>query len=244
MIHRKIGLACLAMAIAALVSACGGSSGGSNTSGSGSNGIASKSAHQILAETKAATQGLKSVHIYGTVNEGSKNVGLNLQLTGNAAGKGTMSLDGLKLNLVNVNGTFYMSADSAFWTHFTQSPAAAKILANKWIKAPATGTFAAFEKFLNIHTLFNKAVSTTHKLTVIKEHSLNGQQVVGLHDASKNATLYVAATGKPYPVEATNKGTNTGTLYFNKFNQPVSISAPKGAVSLSQLEAQASGSAG
>jgi hypothetical protein len=239
MIHRKFGPACLAIAIAVLVSACGGSSGGNTNAGSTGNGLASKSPRQILAATVAAAESLKSVHIYGMATEGSQTVRLDLQLGSGASGKGTITISGLSMNLVNLNKTFYMQAGKPFWSHFTGGSArAAQVLAGKWIKAPASGTFAGFQKFLNIHALFKQLVNTKHKLTVIKQHSLNGQQVIGLHDQVRGGNLYIAATGKPYPIELTNHGKTAAALSFNDFNQPLTIAAPKGARTIAQLEAE------
>jgi hypothetical protein len=242
MFHQKVVPACLAIAIAVLVSACGGSSGSKSATGPASNGLASKPPSQILAATKTAAEGLKSVHIHGTIAQGSQQVQLDLNLSNGSNGKGTMTINGLSLHLVNVNNTFYMQGGKSFWSHFANA-SAAQILADKWIKAPATGTFGAFQKFLNIHALFGKLVGNKDKLTVIKQHSLNGQQVIGLHDPVQGGNLYIAATGKPYPIEASNHGKNAGALYFNDFNQPLTITAPKGAVTLSQLESQSSSAA-
>jgi hypothetical protein len=44
--------------------------------------------------------------------------------------------------------------------------------------------------------------------------------------------LYVAATGKPYPVRVVRTGSEAGQLTFDRFNQPVDLSAPTNTVDL------------
>jgi hypothetical protein len=46
----------------------------------------------------------------------------------------------------------------------------------------------------------------------------------------------VAATGTPYPVALTKiGGKSSGAITFDEWNQPVTLTAPKGALDLSQF---------
>ena len=63
-----------------------------------------------------------------------------------------------------------------------------------------------------------------------------GQQVVAIRDRSDNSKLYVAATGKPYPVAIVGgKGNESGTITFGDWNKQVSLSAPGGAIDISRF---------
>ena len=53
-------------------------------------------------------------------------------------------------------------------------------------------------------------------------------------DSSDGSTLYVAATGTPYPIAATESGNSKGAITFDHWNDPVSVDAPKGAVDIEQ----------
>ena len=64
-----------------------------------------------------------------------------------------------------------------------------------------------------------------------------GDDIVGLTDQSQGGTLYVATTGKPYPVEIAKSGAGGGTLSFDRWNQAVSIAPPANAIDLAQLRA-------
>ena len=63
-----------------------------------------------------------------------------------------------------------------------------------------------------------------------------GQNVVGLRDTTHGGTLYVATTGKPYPVQVIKRGSQGGELDFDRYNEPVSLKAPGSAIDISQLK--------
>ena len=68
--------------------------------------------------------------------------------------------------------------------------------------------------------------------------TVNGQKVVALTDTAKHGTLYVAASGKPYPVAIVKSGANGGRISFGQFNKPVSLTPPPNAIDISKLKSQ------
>ena len=82
-----------------------------------------------------------------------------------------------------------------------------------------------------------KSLNFNHgKLENQGEKTYKGQSVVAITDTTKGGTLYVAATGTPYPVALTKAGGKSGgTITFDDWNQPVTLTAPKGALDLSQF---------
>ena len=90
----------------------------------------------------------------------------------------------------------------------------------------------------SIDLLFAKVSSGHGKLVNDGKTSYKGRQVVAIRDASDSSKLYVAATGKPYPVALVGgtKG-QSGTITFGDWNKSVSLSAPKDAIDISQLGA-------
>ena len=44
--------------------------------------------------------------------------------------------------------------------------------------------------------------------------TVNGQQVIAITDSTKDGTLYVATTGKPYPLQIAKVGSESGTIAF------------------------------
>jgi len=63
-----------------------------------------------------------------------------------------------------------------------------------------------------------------------------GAKVVAIRDTSDGSKLYVAATGRPYPVAivAGRKG-KSGAVTFGDWNKSVSLSAPSDAIGIDQF---------
>jgi hypothetical protein len=217
-------LTCLAgLAVLLAVAGCGGSSSGS--------GIASESPQKILNESLTAAKGLKSVHAAGTVNSGGQHITLDIQLVGGQGGRGQITLGGLSFSLVGLNHYAYMQAPPAVWEKAGAPASAAQKLQGKWLRTPATGQFASIASLTDIHALFTQLL-TQHgkKLKTGGESTVAGRKVVAVN--SDQGTLYVAATGKPYPVELIKPGSNGGRIDFDRFNEPVTLSAPTNTVDL------------
>jgi hypothetical protein len=217
-------LTCLAgWAVLVALAGCGGSSSGG--------GIASQSPQMILNDSLAAAKGLKSVHAAGTVNSGGQHISLDIHLVGGQGGRGQITLGGLSFSLVGLNHYAYMQAPPAVWEKAGAPASAAQKLQGKWLRTPATGQFASIASLTDIHALFTQLL-TQHgkKLKTGGVSTVAGRKVVAVN--SDQGTLYVAATGKPYPVELVKPGSNGGRIDFNRFNEPVTLSAPTNTVDL------------
>jgi hypothetical protein len=217
---RRLLTVLLSTALTTAFVACGGSSG---------NGVASKSANQILAASKAAAASATSVHLATTTGEVVLDV--NLSRTG---ATGRLTLSGKTLEITRVGNTIYLKANP---TVYKALGITAKVPSNAWLKASASqaGQLAAFTemsgettRLLNLEGPLTKGPTTT----------VNGQKVVELKQAKKIYTrsLYVATTGKPYPIEILLRGQVTGKTTFSDWNKPVTPTAPANSVDISQLQ--------
>src|SRR3954447_4099283 len=225
-----IRTALLAVLSAALVLAgCGSSSSG--------NGIESKSAKEILEATKAAASTATSVHIRGSIVTEGKPITLDMQLLKGKGGKGTISQEGFTIQLVQTGGAVYINGSAAFYKHVSGSAAAA-LLQGKWLKAPAdSGELASLAELTDLGKLLDTALAG-HGSNVTKggTTTIAGQKAVELKDDTKGGTLYVAATGKPYPLQITKTGSESGKVVFNRWDQPVTLQAPATAIDISALQ--------
>jgi hypothetical protein len=212
---------------ACAISACGGGSSG--------NGVASKSANQIVSSALAAIDGAKSAHIAGSVVSGSTPISLNLHLVSGQGGKGSMSEGGLSFKIEVIGREVYINGSPAFWRHFGGA-AAATVFQGKWLKAPASGQFASLAQLSNLHALLGTVLSTHGALTKTGTTSVNGQSAVGIRDSTQGGTLYVATTGKPYPLEILKSGGQGGRIVLNEFDTPVSLTPPTNAIDISKFK--------
>ena len=216
---------------AALLAGCGGSGDSAK-----SNGEESKPAAQVLADAKAAATNASSAHVSGSIQSDGTPISLDLTTARGKGAKGSMSTNGLKFDLVRIGDTLYIRGSDEFLKHFAGG-AVAQLLHDKWLKASAThGRLKSLAPLTNLGALF-AGVSAQHgKLVNDGKSTYKGTDVVVIRDTSDNSKLYVAATGKPYPVAIVGgKQGESGTITFDDWNKSVSLSAPDGAIDISQF---------
>jgi hypothetical protein len=225
---------CLAGLVASVaIGACGGSS--TTSSAPADNGVASKSPAEIVAAANTAINGLKSVHVAGSIVSGGQPITLNLDLVSGRGGLGNMSLQGLGFRLIVVNNFVYINATSAFWRKFGNAAAAA-LLQGKWLKASATsGSFGSLAGLLNLHHLLSAMLASHGTLTKAATTTVEGQKVIGVTDTTNGGVLYVATTGKAYPIELSKSGASGGHVLFGRFNETVALAAPATSIDYSKL---------
>jgi hypothetical protein len=66
---------------------------------------------------------------------------------------------------------------------------------------------------------------------------VKGQKAVTVKDNDKGGVLYVATTGKPFPVQISKAGSGGGKIVFDRWNQAVTLSPPANAINITQLRA-------
>jgi hypothetical protein len=221
-----------ALALAALAG-CGSSS-------SGSNNVASKSAEQIVSESKAAADSASAVHVAGALTSGGSPVTLDLSLVAGKGARGELSQNGASFKIILVGNTAYISGSPAFYRSLGGA-AAAQIFNGKWLKASAsTGDFASFGQLADMRKLIDSTLAGHGAISKGSTTVVNGQKAIAVNDTSKQGTLYVATTGKPFPIQLSKGGSESGKITFEDWNQPVTITAPANAVDLAELKAAGS----
>jgi hypothetical protein len=218
---------------AVLLAGCGGSSSSKEAK---PNDEASKPAAQVLAEAKAAATNASSAHVSGSISSNGTPITLDLTTARNKGAKGSMSTNGLSFDLVRIGDTLYIRGSDEFYKHFAGA-AVAQLLHGKWLKAPATnGRLRSLAPLTSIGALFAGISSRHGKLANDGKTTYKGTSVVAIRDTSDNSKLYVAATGKPYPIAIVGgKKAESGTITFDDWNKSVSLSAPSGAIDISHF---------
>jgi hypothetical protein len=222
-------LAPAALAVALLGSAlsgCGGSSSG--------NGIASKSPAEIVAAAKSAADTAASVHVSGAISEGTP-LSIDLHLLAGKGGRGRITQNGISFELITLGGTVYIKGSPAFYQKIGGT-AAAQLFQGKWLKAPAgAGEFASITSLTDLRKLMDTTLTSHGKLTKGATTSVNGKTAVTVNDSVKGGVLYVASTGKPFPVQISKSGSGGGKIVFDRWNEAVTVSPPPNAINITQL---------
>jgi len=231
---------CAVLVAVLFAAGCGGSGGGGGGSSSAGppSGEAAKPANAVVADASKAASGASAFHMSGQINSSGKLIGVDLSVVRGKGATGTLTVGGAKVDLVLIGNDGYMRASSAFWKQYaSQAGGFTDLFADKWIKFPGkSAQLGSLTGPLSAKSLF-KSLTTSHgKLVNQGEKTYNGQSVVAIHDVTKNATLYVADTGAPYPVGLVKTAEpNAGKVAFDHWNEPATLTAPKGALDFSHL---------
>ena len=100
----------------------------------------------------------------------------------------------------------------------------------------SNGDFSTLGSLTNLSQLLDTALAEHGTLAKGAVTTVDGQKVLSVTDVSHGGTLYVATTGKPYPIAITKSGKAGGKISFDRWNEPVTLAAPQSSIDLSQLE--------
>ena len=199
------------------------------------NGLQAKSPTQIMVAAEAAAMAAASVHVAGSIVSDGKPISLNMELVSEKGGKGRVSLDGLGFRLIDVDGALYVNGGNAFYTSFAGATAA-RVLRGKWLKGAQSAAMAPLAALARLRSLLNITLASHGPLARASNATVEGRQAVALSDPVNDGTLYVAATGAPYPLEIVRHGGDAGRLVFDRWNQAVSLAVPTNAIDVKQLQ--------
>jgi hypothetical protein len=190
---------------------------------------ATKTARQVVADALKAAGAASSFHI--SRHNSSGKAGVDISFVRGKGATGSDEANGAKFDVAVIGNTTYLRGDSTFWRQSGAPRAEAQLLTDKWLKGPADSArfrllTHEFSENTFLHILSSHGALASQGATTYK-----GRSVVAIQDAAGN-TLYVMASGTPYPVAIVGSG---DTLTFDRWNQPVTLTAPKGALDLSRL---------
>ena len=152
--------------------------------------------------------------------------------------QGTVTVSGALFNIVIFADAQYLKADASAWRVAGVPPATAQLIADRWLKTSRTSKLGQDFDF-TLSALAAELTADVKLAPNVGRSTLDGRPVVVLTDNGKNpGRLYVANTGKPYPVmmEATGAG-NAGNLKFTQYDASVTIEAPPTAIPLPEQTA-------
>jgi hypothetical protein len=216
---------CLTLAISAalLISACGSSS----------NGVASKSAKEILTEAKKAADQADSVHVQSNASVGQLSLGLTMDYAQNG-GQGQVALAGLSFQVARIEDTLYFKGNKTFTANLERATHT-HIPEGKWIKVPLQGSkFAELAAFTEKTPQLNRILNSGAELAKGSTSKIEGQEAIQLKQKGKlfTATMYVATSGKAYPLKIEKTGRERGQTLFSNWDKSITLAPPPGAVEL------------
>jgi hypothetical protein len=203
--------------------------------GSAGNGIASKTPAEILAASRAAATSATSVHVVSNASEGPLTATLNAQLISNG-GRAQVSLLGLAFEVIRIGKTIYVKGSPSVYKRLGIT---AKVPNGAWLEAPAGGQLDQLAAFTDLTGELNRILPARNDVLARgASTTLDGQHALELNATAKlfKGTLYIATTGKPYPIKLVKHGRETGQSTFSEWNKPITLNPPANTIKLSQLE--------
>jgi hypothetical protein len=219
------------------LTACGGSATHMASGPAGSAGTAGRSTDQLVAQMKTAVRNAASMHLAGRVTTSGKATALDLDVLRAGGLSGSITQNGVPLELIGTAGKVYVKATPAFLRELRASAGICTLMCGKYVQMSG-GAGSQLDGSLNMASLTRAFVTGLPKETRAGTTTVAGQQAVVLH-GSDGSTLDVAAHGTPYPLRVIAPPGHHETLTFSHWNQVAAPTAPPASkvVNLSQLKA-------
>lgn len=254
------------LALPLTLAACGGSSG--DTAGPKPASAGSKTPKQVLADVSRALAAVHSYHLDGTETDKDGKTRLTGDVSTTGRLRFRIDNQGKTLSVIVLRSATYLRANRAFWVsqgHGSGDRVAAA-LAGRWVKATpdiATG-LTNLVKQVSPATLAHCVSHNAGTLSKAGTRMLGGRQVIVITDKGDKpgdapGELYVPTSGPALPPRVTQTGprkpggkvdrlcddptsTTTASDYrLSRYDKPVKITPPHGAIDLSKLQGATQG---
>jgi hypothetical protein len=198
--------------------------------------VAAKTPTEILAATISAAQSATSVQVTSSTNAGGEKITLDATYSKQDS-HARISLLGIDFETIRLGDTLYVKGTPAFDAQLERA-LGLKVPRNTWLKGPTTGALAQLAGFTEMKTELPVLLSSGGTITKGATTKIHGQPAIELEKHAKLYTgaLYVATTGKPYPILLRKTTKETGETTFTDWNKPVTVDPPSTAIDISKLE--------
>lgn len=192
------------------------------------NGVAALPADDVLIKARAALRTATAVRIDGAVEEGGERISLDIRYNGRDSG-GVVRQRGQVLEFRRVGAFVYLKGDRTFWLA-NGGESVARLLTGAWLKAPATDKeLADFTELTDLSKAAANLLPPAGTLTTGSRRTVAGVPAVRLEDdALAGGALYVATTGKPYPllIEASDRPADQNKIRFSDYDRRRPVTPP------------------
>ncbi|MBN1095565.1 hypothetical protein JKP76_05680 [Blastococcus sp. TML/C7B] len=205
---------------ALLLTACGGDSP-----------LEGKTGSEVAELAADALEESGAVHMAGTMTTDGEEGEVDLQLQDDDA-SGTITLGGVEIELISVDGDVYMKAAPEFWASFGMPEEAAAEFDGKWVAVPgdAAEGFADF----SLAGIADELRSGEDVKDETRKDELDGDDVV-IVEQEDGSQLTVADDDPAYPLQMKGGDDSEGTVTFSDHGEKKDISAPKDVLDLESV---------
>lgn len=189
------------------------------------NGVAEASAGEAMARAAAALAGARSVHVVGDVRSEGTHVVLDLDVAAGRRGRGTVTLDGARIDVVATADAVYLGGNATFLER-AAGKGAADLFRGKYLRTTRDDpAFRPIADFLDLRSLA-KNLLPTEGLDGSATTTVGGSAARVLEDGA-GGSYVIATVGPPYPL-ALEGGDATASLdlTFSRYGAKVDLTAP------------------
>lgn len=196
------------------------------------NGVDGLGPAKILQQARKAAKNARSVRTIGT----SPDASIDLVTTASAA-EGERTSGDATLTTRSLEGTVYIKASPEYWTEAFSKKAAKKI-GDKWVVGELSNPkLESFASTRSTAVLMKNFLVLGEAPQVGEVGEALGQPAVPV--TSSNGVLWIATTGKPYPLllTSTTEQADGSEVEFTEWDKKVVIKAPpqKNTIDLAEL---------
>ena len=201
-------------------------------SSSSNNGIASESVSQIQTSVEQALNSATSVQINGNSDQMGKPVTFQFVTFSSGDLSGSFQQGSNTVMLKKIGSTDYLNASAGYYEANNASAATAAELGGVWVFGPDSQF--GFGSSFTISSLVNNIKNPNGQISKGSASTIEGQSAFSVN-STKGGVLWVATTGKAYPIELVDSGSSGGTISFSNWNLGTAPVAPAGAKSLASI---------
>jgi len=197
----------------------------------GSSPLDGKTGQEVAEAAAAALEEAGSVDLAGTMSTQGEEGEVDLHLQGEDA-IGSITMNGVELELLSADGAVYLKGAADFWTSFGMPAEGAAMFEDRWVIVPEQGA-GQFQQFslAGIVDLFRNPESEIDGDVSPEEADGKDVVVVTQEDGSK---LTVANEDPTYPLSIASEE-DGGKLEFSRFGEKEEIVAPDDAIDLTEM---------
>jgi hypothetical protein len=199
------------------------------------NGFQARSGPVILRAAGSALEAAKTFEIQADSTTSGRPVSLTFEIGGPNVGEGSFVSSGLSFEAEELRGLDYFRSRT-LWAQ-VGGTSLQSALGYRWVYVPAKSSTAAeltaaFRSLTSPAVLAGQLTGRVASAVRGRATTFRGRPVVAVTEPG-GGTVYVATTGKPYPLRWVQSSQSRVT--FSRFGRDFRITAPKGALNLTAI---------